>query len=385
VRPTHSSARPDVLHRIRVDPDAPLPMSAQVSQQLVWLIASGEVKVGDRLPPVRALAERLGINQHTVRAAYAALQAEGLVSMRQGRGTTVLAHDAQSLARVTPSTQTHTIGILIPGLNPFYLPFLEGIDEAARSAPWLFFVSYTRDSPVLPGRYVAQLIAKGVDGLILAAGGLEPQDWNSHSGSGNRSLPPVVCVDMPTAPGHVVLLDSEGAAFRATEHLIAHGRRRIGMISGPVEADNLQPCYQGYKRALAAAGLAIDARLVAEVPHFHIEMGRQATERLLNLSRPPTAIFGAADVLAIGAMQAVKERGLRVPEDIAVAGYNDIGLAALVDPSLTTARAPAYEMGVTAMNTLQRLIAGESVEPQRVTLDTPLVIRCSCGCGKNAG
>ncbi len=385
MRATHSSARPDVLHRIHVDPDASLPMSAQVSQQLVWLIASGEVKAGDRLPPVRALAERLGINQHTVRVAYAALQAEGLVSMRQGRGTTVLPHDAQSLARVTPSTPTHTIGILIPGLNPFYLPFLAGIDDAARSGGWLFFIGYARESPELASRYEHQLIAKGVDGLILTIGELDLAALKLGGSTRNRHLPAVVCVDLPTAPGHVVLLDSEGAAFRVTEHLIAHGHRRIGMISGPLEAENLQPCYRGYKRALAAAGLAIDTELVAEVPDFNVETGRQATERLLNLPRPPTAIFGAADVFAIGAMQAVKERGLRVPEDIAVAGYNDIELAALVDPPLTTARAPAYEMGVAAMNTLQRLIAGETVEPQRVTLDTPLVIRRSCGCAKNAG
>jgi len=366
-----------VLRAICVDRAAPVPLAAQVSQQLVWLIASGELKAGDRLPPVRALGERLGINHHTIRAAYAALEAEGLVSMRQGRGTTVLPHAAQNLAQIAPATPTHTIGILIPGLNPFYHPFLEGIDDAARDAPWLFFVSYTRESPELAARYVDQLVARRVDGLIVAAGGLDANDGTSKV---SRGLPPVVFVDRPEARGHAVLVDSEGAAFRVTEHLIQHGHRRIGMISGPLTFANLRECYQGYVRALASAGLSVDLGLVAEEPFFSIEAGRKAADRLLALPRPPTAIFGAADLFAIGAMRAAKERGLRIPEDIAVAGYNDIELAALVDPPLTTARAPAYEMGVAAMTMLRQLMNGERAGPSRVTLDTPLIVRRSCGC-----
>lgn len=374
-----SAATELVLGRIRVDAAAPVPLSTQVSQQIVWLIASGEVKAGDRLPPVRALAERLGINHHTVRAAYAALEAEGLVCMRQGRGTMVLPHAAHNLAQMAPATPTHTIGILIPGLNPFYIPFLDGIDDVARDAPWLFFTSYTRESPELAARYVDQLIARGVDGLITAAGG---RDANAGTSEAGRGLPPVVFVDLPEAGGYAVLLDSEGAAFRATEHLIQHGHRRVGMISGPLEFANLRECYEGYLRALEAAGLTTAPDLVAEVPEFSIEMGRQAAEQLLNLPDRPTAIFGAADQFAIGAMQAARERGLRVPEDVAVAGYNDMELAALVDPPLTTAHAPVYEMGVAAMTMLRRLINGERVSPRRVTLDTPLIVRRSCGCGK---
>jgi DNA-binding LacI/PurR family transcriptional regulator len=372
----------NLLRFIRVDADAHIPLAAQLAQQIVWLMASGDVKAGDKLPPVRELAERLGINRHTVRAAYARLQASGLVIMRQGRGTVVLPHDAQSLAQIAPITPTFTIGILILGLNPFYHPFLEGIDDAARGAPWLFFVSYTRESPELAARYVDQLVAKRVDGLILATGGLHVKARKSEGGSRDRDLPPVVSVDLPDAPGHAILLDSEGAGFRVTEHLVQHDHRRIGMVSGPLEFANLRECYRGYERALASAGLAVDRELVAEEPFFSIEAGRQGAERLLDLPEPPTAIFGAADVFAIGAMQAVKERGLRVPEDIAVAGYNDIELAALVDPPLTTAHAPAYEMGVAAMTMLRRLINGERVKPRCVTLDTPLVVRRSCGCGE---
>ena len=140
-----------------------------------------------------------------------------------------------------------------------------------------------------------------VDGFILATGHADALASLETSG-----LPPAVYVDAPAALGHAILLDSEGAAFRATEHLIQHGHRRIGMISGPLIFANLRECYRGYVRALEAAGLTTAADLVAEVPEFSIETGRQAAERLLNVPDRPTAIFGAADQFAIGAMQAVR-------------------------------------------------------------------------------
>ena len=127
-------------------------------------------------------------------------------------------------------------------------------------------------------------------------------------------------------------------------------------------------------------GLEPQADCITEVPTFSLEAGQQAARRLLELPNPPTAIFGAADLLAIGAMQAIEERGLSVPEDIAVVGYNNIDLAAPVKPALTTVSAPGYEMGAAAMTMLMQLMAGHAPKRRRIKLPTKLVVRRSCGC-----
>jgi DNA-binding LacI/PurR family transcriptional regulator len=368
-----SPSRTDLLRFMAVDAEAPLPLATQLRQQLAWLIASGQVQAGERLPPVREVARHLGINRNTVRAAYQHLEADGLITLRQGRGSLVLP-DEERRSRQQPTTvPTFAVGVLVPGLNPFYAPFLQGIEETARDAPWLLLVCYTHDRPELTKRYLDQLIARQVDGLIVFT--VLPETEGEA-----RNLPPVVHVDKPDARGNVILLDSERAAFLATCHLLEHGHRRIGLISGPLKWSNVRQCYAGYEHALRSAGLGVDADCVAEVPTFTIEAGRQGAQQLLELPNPPTAIFGAADLLAIGAMQAIEERGLRVPQDVAVVGYNDIDLAALVRPALTTASAPSYDMGVVAMTMLLDLLAGRPVKQRRVTLPTQLIVRQSCGC-----
>jgi LacI family transcriptional regulator len=368
-----ASSRTDILRFVAVDPAAPLPLVTQLRQQLTSLIASGQVQAGDKLPPVREVAAHLGINRNTVRAAYGHLEADGLLTLRQGRGSVVLPADARP--RQPPSNvPTFTIGVLVPGLNPFYTPFLRGVEQTARDTPWLPLVCYTHDEPQLARRYLERLLARQVDGLIVATGLPEAQ-----GPAGN--LPPVVHVDKPRVRGNVILLDAEEAGFLATRHLVEHGHQRIGLISGPLKWSNVRECYAGYERALSTAGLEVDADCVAEVPDFSIEAGRTGAQQLLGLPHgPPTAIFGSADLLAIGAMRAIEERGLRVPQDVAVVGYNDIDLAALVKPALTTVSAPSYDMGVAAMRMLLDLLAGRPLKPNRVKLPTRLIIRHSCGC-----
>jgi LacI family repressor for deo operon, udp, cdd, tsx, nupC, and nupG len=269
---------------------------------------------------------------------------------------------------------TFTVGVLVPSLNPFYAPFLQGIEETARNAPWLLLVCYTHDQHQLTKRYWEQLIARQVDGLIVVPDLPETEGERGH-------LPPVVHVDKPEVSGHVILLDAEGAGFLATQHLLEHGHRRIGLISGPLEWPNVRECFAGYERALRSAGLEVQTDCVVQVRTFTLEAGHQVAQRLLELPDPPTAIFGAADLLAIGAMRAIEERGRRVPEDVAVVGYNNIDLAALVKPALTTVAAPSYDMGVAAMTMLLDLLEGRPVKQRRVKLPTRLIVRQSCGCG----
>lgn len=369
-----SSSSPDLLALLRISHDSPLPLAAQLRQQLEWLLTSGQIQPGDRLPPVRTLACALGIHRHTVLAAYRALESSGRLELRQGHGSTVLAPPHAPAAALPPAGPSFTVGLLVPGLNAFYTPFVMGIDEVAAHGPWLPLVCYTHDQPDLAARQLNLLLSKQVDGLIAVS---LPR---AVSRLDFPATPPVVYVDDPDRTENVVLLNTERGAFLATDHLLSHGHRRIALISGPLSWFNIAPVLAGFKRALRRAGLSFDPDLIAETPAFTVEAGRQAALKLLSLPSPPTAVFGSADPLAIGAMQAVNESGRRVPEDVAIVGYNNMEIAAWVSPGLTTATAPSYEMGVAAMTMLLELIAGRKPERSRIVLPTRLIVRRSCGC-----
>jgi DNA-binding LacI/PurR family transcriptional regulator len=361
---------------VRVDASAPLPLAGQISHQLAWLIASGELERGAQLPPVRLLAEELGVNLHTVRAAYQQLEADGLIAVRQGRRATVLPYDRTRVASASPDLPSFTVGAIIPAFAPFYAPMLDGIESASAGHAALVFTCNAHESSDAVLTYLDRLIAQRVDGIIITFPGL-PTDTPLPP-PGRR--PSIVFVDSPNAPGPGVEFDLEGSARRATDHLIEHGHRRIGFLTPPIEHANVAPKFAGYERALRAAGLDVDPRLVASVPDFTIEAGRRGADRLIDLDDRPTGIVAVNDMLALGAMHAAASRGMRIPDDIALIGNDDIDIAAIVRPALTTVALPTRRAGTEAAAMLQRLIAGQPPEPARIVLETRLVTRETCGC-----
>ncbi len=351
-------------------------------------MASGQVRVGERLPSIRAFARQLGINHHTVRAAYKKLEEESLISTRRGTGSVIVSFDPLLIAERMSGTLSHTVGVIVPDLaNPFYPAFLSGVEDAAREAHILPITGNGRESPSIGRQFLQMLTAKQVDGLIVGPYGL---DLNDSGGDGDEAAPgrsvPIVYVDRPEVPGYRILLDAAGAGFQATRHLLEHGHRGVALISGKIEIPTLADCFSGYKRALQSHKLALDKSMVIEVDRFSFESGYAAAWSLLNLRQRPTAIFAAGDLLAIGAIRAIHDAGLSVPEDIAVVGYNDIDAARFTKPRLTSVATPTYELGVTSMRLLYRLIRGERVEERCVVLPTELVVRESCGCiGEQGG
>lgn len=370
----------NILKYIRIDQNSSIPISVQLSQQLSWLIASGEIKNGEKLPPASKMAAHLGIHLHTARSAYQKLKVNGLVEIHRGSGTTVLPYTRVQLAKQSPDVTSFIIGVLIAGYNPFYLPLLQGIEDGAIDTPTQIIVCSTHDSPA--DRSVDRLLTKGLDGFILASTELSPEfEMEIERDPEKQSaLPPIVYVDRPHARGHSILLDLENAGFQATHHLIEHGNQRIGLITCPLEWSNVNQTYQGYRRALSEAGLDYDPDLIAIAPEFQLEAGHQALLRLLQLSEPPSAVFAIDDFLAVGAMRALKELNLRIPDDIAIVGNTNLQISSLVDPPLTTVNAPAYEMGARAINILNQLIQGKKVQPEQHIIETKLIIRESCGC-----
>ena len=168
------------------------------------------------------------------------------------------------------------------------------------------------------------------------------------------------------------------AAYSMTEYLIRLKHERIGLILGPyTKVRRARRRLEGYLAALGDNGLRYDPRMVIE-KHPTLHEGEEAMRRLLSMRQPPTAVFAASDMLALGALAAAREKGFRVPEDVSVAGFDDIDFAAFSNPPLTTVRVPASQMGKMAVEMLVEMIEGNSGEVRQITLDTELIVRGSC-------
>jgi DNA-binding LacI/PurR family transcriptional regulator len=351
----------------------------QLVQQITWLVASGQLKPGDRLPTVRDLANQLSINLHTVRKAYLKLEELGLVETRPGKGTHVLQYDLRRIVQSSISNRSHTIGVILPSFtNPFYHAFLQGVEQVADEDQTLLFVCNTEDDGAEALRYFAQLTAKEVDGILVVSHGVVNELLEGTESL--TQLVPTVTIDWPRSKGYLIEFDLENAGYLATHHLIEHGHQHIGLITFFREDENVRPVNAGYRRALNEVGLEYETELVQRMAGFKLESGIEGMRRLLALPRRPTAVFTIADTLALGVLNATKEAGLRIPEDIALASFNDIPLASMVQPALTSVTSHPEQAGIQAMDMLQKLISGKRPAKRHLLLPTDLVIRQSCGC-----
>ncbi len=365
------------LSSFRLDRSSGLGIAGQIRARIALLVADGELEPGAPLPSLRELADQLGTNVNTVRAAYTRLEGDGLVETRHGVGTVVLPASADRLASGSPRLISNTVAVMIAGWDPFYLALLEGIDAVAAERGTLTLVADSRDSGTLATAIIRRLVARGVDGIIaVSSGGLDAGGRNGGGRQGT-SMPPIVHVDQPHRKGYSLVFDGEQAGYLATRHLGEHGHKALGLVTAPIRWPNVSALHAGYLRALAEIG---SEPLVSEVEDFTLEAGRAGLARLLDSPEPPSAVFAASELLALGVVQEARSRGLHVPRELAIVGYTDSPAALLVDPPLTMVSVPARQAGVEAMRTLQALIDGEKPRPRRVVFETELVVRASCGC-----
>jgi DNA-binding LacI/PurR family transcriptional regulator len=366
------------LSRFRLDPRAGVGIAGQIHARIALLVADGELKPGDRLPSVRELARQLGVNVNTVRATYASLEADGLVRTRHGVGSVVAAAGVERLRAGVRPLATNTVAVLIAGFDPFYLSLLRGIEDVAAEQGTLILVADTRDSSTIAETKIRRLIARGVDGLIaVSVGGLD--DRNEDDQRGDETVTPIVYVDQPDRKGHAVIFDGNGAGRAATRHLGEHGHDKIGIVTAPLSWPTVREVYNGYVEGLKDTGRDFDATLVSEVSEFTVDAGRLGLARLLDAPDPPSAVFAADEVLALGVLNEARARGMDVPGDLAITGYADSPVAAVVEPPLTMVSVSARDAGIRAMHTLFELIRGRDPRPRRTVLDTELVVRASCG------
>jgi LacI family transcriptional regulator len=281
-----------------------------------------------------------------------------------------------ALARSLRSGDTYTIGLILPDqANPFFAEVGRSIEAAAFEAGYSVILCNTENDIEKERIYMDVLTKKQIDGMIFVGAG---EDYDSYKKLLDMKVH-VVAMDRnyPDLEMDVVTSDNLQGGKLATQHLIGLGHKRIGCIAGPSKVNLSAQRVTGYIQALEQAGLAVDQSLIIS-GDFHPGSGQEAALKLLSMQDPPTAIFACNDLMAMGVLRAGMELGRRIPQDLAVVGYDDIELALYTTPPLTTIKQPKKEMGITAFNYLLGRIQAEQSSPQRVSLPVSLVVRGSC-------
>ncbi len=280
------------------------------------------------------------------------------------------------VARSLKRRETLVLAIMIPDItNPFFSTLFRGVEDSAADQGYNVILCNTDDRPERQEQYLQVLGEGHVDGLIIAtARGTDP----SLRRLVQQGLPFVLVNRWSEdPPASCVIGDDRGGTRAAMVHLLRLGYRRIAHLAGDPSILTARERLAAYQQTMADHGVPVSDLLLAEAG-FTEEGGYKAMQKLLQRAAPE-AVFAVNDMAAIGAYQAIKEAGLRVPDDIAVVGFNDISLAARMDPPLTTVRLPLYEMGRAAADLLVRLLRGEHAEPKRRVFPAELVVRGSCG------
>ncbi|WP_433286263.1 LacI family DNA-binding transcriptional regulator [Pseudonocardia sp. CA-142604] len=274
--------------------------------------------------------------------------------------------------------RSNLIGVVVPRLQDYVLATIyEGIDEAARGEGFATLVTNSLDDPKKHELVVETLLSRRVEGLILGDAHIDGTYLDTVAERGVK----FVLVSRRARDFISVTCDDLMGGRLVAEHLLATGRSNIAILAGEAYASTGIDRTQGAVDALRAAGVDVPADLVVHGP-FDVQGGREATERILARHPLPDAIFATNDFAAIGAMGALRDRGITIPDDVALVGYNDTALAAALPVPLTTVRSPMHEIGRRGLALLLAMLRDEPVESQRLT--PTLVIRESTGTGRRA-
>jgi LacI family transcriptional regulator len=298
---------------------------------------------------------------------------------RVERAIAELGYIPSRLARGLSAQRTGTLALIVPDVaNPFFTLIVRGAEDVARRAGYRLLLCDTRADLALEREVIDELIAHRVEGILIAP-------VNDRSREHLRRLArfdvPFVLVDraVPGVDADVVLGDSTGGARQLVEHLLSLGHRRIGMVTESGSVSTARDRRTGYEAALEAAGIAAAPELVVETS-VDPEGGRDGMRRLLELAEPPTAVFTVNNLVALGAIEAVRATGREVPDDIALVCFDDIEYASRLHPFLTVMEQPAETFGSLGTQLLLERIDDRTAERRRtVVLPAQFVVRRSCG------
>ncbi len=315
---------------------------------------------------IKTVAKRAGVSPATVSRVLNSPELVGEdTKARVLSAMEELSYQPSDIARALSSKKTHTIGVIVPGIsNQFFVDLHKGI-HATASENGIDVLLYDAQRPtgnVMDGFY--SLRKRQIDGIIFSSAYLTEE----YDLVISRIGIPVVLVLTESARSRLTAfkVDDIRACFDATSYLVSRGHRNIAMISGPF-SDRVagQSRYHGYCLGLKHHDILVRQELVVEAEYFRFQNGYDAMNQLLARPNAPpfTAVFAASDELALGAMRALYETGIRVPEDVSVMGFDDVSIAGMVTPKLTTVAQPFYQIGARAVKALLDIIEGK---PERL-------------------
>ncbi len=286
-----------------------------------------------------------------------------------------LGYTPNALARSLKTKKIQTLGMLIPDIaNPFFAGLARGVEDTANQYGYNVILCNTDDRLEKEKTYLRLLEEKRVEGLILAT--VKIRDKSIMELEKSRFPYILLSRNIKGLQENSISIDDITGGYLATEYLIRLGHRNIGHITGPYNTTAALDRIKGYKKALLNFGISFNKQYVAE-GDFRIKGGYQVMNKFIQLKNPPTAVFTANDLLAVGAIEAIRENGYDVPADFSIVGFDDIRLASYLSPPLTTIRQPMGEMGSLAITKLLERIENK-VNHQNILIKPELIERKSC-------
>lgn len=329
------------------------------------------------------IAKKLGISEMTVSRA---LNNRGYVSQQTKKKVLAMAkelgYSPNHIAKSLVLKRTHTIGVVVPEITHSFFPeAIRGIEEVTFMAKYQLILTHSAEDAKREHDAIQTLESKRVDGILISTA-QSVADYSFYQKLIKANVPLVFfdrCVFNIGA--NCVSINDEESAKLITIHLINHGYKRIAHLCGPLHVSIGKERLKGFKEALQEYDLPLYKELIVE-SGFHEQGGYDAMKKILSLPKKlrPQAVVAVNDPAAFGAIKAINEAHLSVPNDIAIVGFSDDIRAALISPPLTTVRQPAYEVGKRAAQKLLEIIEGKSTSLDPIIIKTDQVIRSSCGC-----
>jgi DNA-binding LacI/PurR family transcriptional regulator len=363
-----------------IDPGAAMPLYQQVALDIRRKIASGEMPVGTQLQPHREMAVSYGVSMMTINKALAGLVSEGLLHSRVGRGTFVATRPSDN------ENGAATLGFVLRDLSsPFFSLVAHAAQQRADELGYGILFSSSSNRLDREEEQIRRFRDLGVKGLIIASMSRTYRISEPIQALQDAGIPYVMVSYTEGADVPFVGMDLDSAGYLAAQHLLAMGRRKIGYVGDKFGSIMCELRGRGYRRALEQAGLPVEEKFQFEYP-FEGEWndyrsGYAVAERVAALEEKPDAMFVFNDLGALGFQEGLHDRGIRVPEEIAVVGLDDIELAGRARIPLTTVRQPVDRIGSMAVDHILARLRGEN-PPVRQLLPPELIVRRSSGAVK---
>ena len=321
------------------------------------------------------VARRSGVSPATVsRVLSGRRNVDPELSEKVRAAVAELGYRPNGVARNLRRASTHLWAVVISDIeNPFFTSLVRGLEDVAQPEGYHVVLCNSDEDPAKEAAYASAVLTEQMAGVVISPSGTPDGVVQLHEAN-----IPMVLIDRRLEGVEVdtVLVDNEYGAAEAVRHLVDGGYRRIACITGPRRVSTAMDRLAGYRSSLHEAAIRYQKELVRHAD-FREAGGYAAMESLLDLAEPPEALFVANNLMTVGALECLANRGLRAPDDIALVGFDDIPWADLVVPSLTTVAQPTYELGRTAGQLLKDRIANPGRPPSTVTLRTELHVRAT--------